>query len=44
MHACFGLIRSKVVAQENDWCHHLSKILSEGNYHTASGKAALQLS
>ena len=35
---------SKAVAQENDWCDHLSKIISEGNYDTASGKADLHVS
>ena len=27
-------LMSKAVAQENDWCDHLSKIISEGNYDT----------
>ena len=35
---------SKAVAQENDWCDHLSKIISEGNDDTASGKADLHVS
>ena len=37
-------IMSKAVAQDNDWCDDLSKIISEGNYDTASGRAALPVS
>ena len=37
-------LMSKAVAQENDWCDHLSKIISEGNYDTDSGKADLHVS
>ena len=37
-------LMSKAVAQENDWCDHLSKIISEGNYDTASGRADLHVS
>ena len=40
--ACSLVIRA--VAQENDWCDHLSKIISEGNYDTASGRAELHVS
>ena len=39
----WGLM-SKAVAQENDWCDHLSKIISEENYDTARGRADLHLS
>ena len=35
---------SKAVVQENDWCDHLTKIISEGNYGTASGRADLHVS
>ena len=37
-------LMSKAVAQENDWCDHLSKIISEGNYGTACGRAELHVS
>ena len=37
-------LMSKAVAQENDWCDHLSKIISEGNYGTACGRAQLHVS
>ena len=32
-------LMSQAVAQEYDWYDHLSKIISEGNYGTASGRA-----
>ena len=37
-------LMSKAVAQENDCCDHLSKIMSEGNYGTACGRAELHVS
>lgn len=37
-------LMSKAVAQENDWCNHLSKIITEGNYDTACGRAELHVS
>ena len=37
-------LMSKAVAQENDWCDHLSKIINEGNYDTVSEKADLNVS
>ena len=31
-------LMNNAVAEENDWCDHLSKIIDEGNYDSTSGK------